>query len=324
MDAPEYRWARMVILSLGWICSILCYLLVVVSLWKSHEITVRRLHHHVILVLLACNFLMLIIELPITLLFSYFGRVPIENDRFCAFWVVLNYSSYAQGLYLMAFASIERYFLIFHDRFVYRWRFFVHFLPIAVCFVYPLLYFSFIVNVYPCDQVYDYDAYVCGGACYQFEAVVGTIDYMMDIVVPVGMIVVANLVLLVRVTLKKRTLKRVNTWRKSRLMYIQLLSISILYSSVWIPFVIVSLIRLFHDPLFLEDVTVLILNYFLYLGPLASPFIALIGLPGARQYLRENRYVLCFKCGIHARNQVQPEMSVVVRTDQANPVERAR
>ena len=266
MDPPEYRWPRLILLWLGWICSITCYLLVFVSLGKSPEITRKRLHHHVILALLACNFLLISIELPIALAYSSSGQVPVESDRFCAFWVAFNYGVYVGGVYLMAFDSVERYFLIFHDRFVYRWRFFVHYLPILVCFCYPLGFYGVIVNVYPCDHVYLYDAYVCGGDCFQFETAAGTVDYLIHVVVPIGVIILGNLTLLVRVTLKKRTMKRANTWRKSRLMYIQLLSISILYSLVWIPFVIVSLIRLFHDPFFLQDFTLLILNYCLYLS----------------------------------------------------------
>ena len=224
----------------------------------------------------------------------------------------------------MAFASVERYFLIFHDRFVYRWRFFVHYLPILVCFCYPLGFYGVIVNVYPCDHVYLYDAYVCGGDCFQFETAAGTVDYLIHVVVPIGVIILGNLTLLVRVTLKKRTMKRANTWRKSRLMYIQLLSISILYSFIWIPFVIVSLIRLFHDPFFLQDFTLLILNYCLYICPLASPFIALIGLPRVRQYLRANRCVFFCKCCIPAHNRIRPVMSMITRTNQPHPSARVR
>ena len=318
MDPPEYRWPRLILLLVALIGSISCYFLVTVAIWRTRAVTLRKLHHHVILAVLACNFLLLTIELPITLCFSYFGHVPVESDRFCAFWVAFNYGLYTGGLFLMAFGSFERYFLIFHDRFVSRWRFFVHYLPMIVCFFYPLIFYYVSVNVYPCEHVYLYDAYVCGGDCYQFETVVGTFDYLIHIVLPVSVIILANIILLARVTHQKRAMKQANTWKKSRLMYFQLLSISILYSVVWIPFVIISLIRLFYDPFFWQDVTLLIVNYCLYICPLASPFIALVGLSKVRRH----EVMRFWKWCVVARNRVQPRVLVIRPTDRATPTTR--
>jgi hypothetical protein len=186
----------------------------------------------------------------------------------------------------MAFASIERYFLIFHERFVYKWRFIIHYSPIIICFIYTLMFYNLIINLYSCENVYDYESYVCGGACFQFQALPSTADYTMDVVSPTVLIVLANIILLLRVRYRKQAMKIANTWGKHRLMYIQLLSISTLYFIIWIPFVIISLIRLFYDPLFLQDVTMLVINYCLYICPLASPFLALVGLPTVRRRLR--------------------------------------
>ncbi|CAF3154467.1 unnamed protein product [Rotaria sp. Silwood2] len=190
----------------------------------------------------------------------------------------------------MAFGSIERYFLIFHERHVYKWRYVIHYPPILICFIYPFILYSVLVNIYPCENVYDYDAYVCGGGCFQFQEIVGTLDYLFNLVTPIMLIVLANMILLLRFTYKKRAMKQANTWRKYHLMYVQLVSISMLYFIIWIPFIIVSLIRLFYDPLFLQDVTILVMTYCLYICPLASPFISLVGLPGVRRRLRRNHW----------------------------------
>jgi hypothetical protein len=200
----------------------------------------------------------------------------------------------------MAFASIERYFLIFHERFVYKWRFIIHYSPIIICCIYPLMFYNLIVNLYPCENVYDYESYVCGGACFQFQALPSTADYTMDVVSPTVLIVLANIILLLRVRYRKQAMKIANTWGKHRLMYIQLLSISTLYFVIWIPFVIISLIRLFYDPLFLQDVTMLVINYCLYICPLASPFLALVGLPTVRRRLTR---IAWFQSRICRRNQ---------------------
>jgi len=75
-------------------------------------------------------------------------------------------------------------------------------------------------------------------------------------------------------------------------MYIQLVSISILYFIIWVPFVTLSIIRIFYDHLFLHDFMILFMNYFLYIFPLASPFICLIGLPAVRQRFRRPNWPL--------------------------------
>lgn len=286
MDPYIYRSIRFILLLVFLIPSFICYLLVFFFIYKTQQITSKHLHHHFIVALLFCNFILIITELPIGLAYSYDGNAPVQSDRFCAFWVAYNYGLYDVGLFLMAFGSIERYFLIFHERLVHRWRRFIHYPGLIFCFVYPLMFYNMMVHFYPCEDAYSYDAYVCGGDCFQFQHIPGTADYLTNVFTPAVLTIVANMILLVRVIKQKRSMKIANTWYKNHLMYIQLVSISILYFLIWIPFVIVSLIRLFHDPLFLQDVTLLLLNYCLYICPLASPFISLIGLPAVRQGLK--------------------------------------
>ena len=286
MDPYIYRLIRFIVLLICAIPSAICFLLIFFFLLKSQDVSYKRLRNHVILALLFCNFILITTELPISLIYSYQGHVQPENKHFCSFWVAHNYSLYVAGLFLMAFGSIERYFLIFHESFMRRWRFIVHYPPIVICFIYPLMFYHLIINLYPCENVYDYESYVCGGACYQFEAIAGALDYFANAVIPTLLITLTHMFLLYQVINQKRAMKLANKWRKNRLMYIQVVSISLLYFIIWIPFVVVSLIRLFYDPFFLQDVTLLIMNYYLYICPLASPFISLIGLPAIRQRLR--------------------------------------
>lgn len=105
MDPYIYRLIHFILLLICLIPSFIFFLLVFFFLFKSQEINSKRRHNHVILL---CNFILITTELPITLVYSYQGYVQPQNDQFCSFWVAYNY-----GLFLMAFASIERYFLIF-------------------------------------------------------------------------------------------------------------------------------------------------------------------------------------------------------------------
>jgi hypothetical protein len=104
------------------------------------------------------------------------------------------------------------------------------------------MFYSLVVIFYPCENAYLYDSYLCGGSCYQFQPVIGTIDYVINAVTPVICMTLANMILLIHVIYQKRSMKIANTWRKNRLMYIQLVYISMLYFIIWIPFVTVSLI----------------------------------------------------------------------------------
>lgn len=321
MDVEVYRLTRFFLLLFCLIPSIICFLLVFIFLFKTQQITYKHLHNHVILVLLVCNFILVATELPITLLYSYRGQVVPQSDQFCSFWVAYNYGLYVAGLFLMAFGSIERYFLIFHHRSFHRWRHIVHYPLILFCFFYPLTFYSVTIGTYPCENAYYYDAYVCGGACYQFYIVIGSVDYVINAVTPTVLIAVSNMILLFRVVKQKRAMKIVNTWRRNRLMYIQLVSISVLYFLIWIPFVIISLLRLFYDPFFLQDVTLMLLNYCLYICPLASPFISLVGLPVVRQHLKQSiRCIICF--AENTTNRIRPTVSAITPGGQQHIMRR--
>ena len=315
MDPDNYRWARFVLLLIFLIPSIALYLLIFFMITKGKEIHRKYLHNHVILVLLCCNFILICTELPVTLIYSYTGYAPSQTNQFCSFWVAYNYGLYVTGLYLMAFASVERYFLIFHDQFIRRWSVLLHYLPILFCCFYPLTFYNVVIAVYPCEPTYVYDAYVCGGSCFQFEPLIGTVDYMIHAVSPAIIIVLGNVILVIRFTYQKRSMQQANTWRKYRLMYVQLFSIAALYFIIWIPFVTFSVIRLFYDPFFLQDLMILIFNYCLYICPLASPYIALIGLPAVRNKLIGARRLLFSRSRIGATNQVRPAASAMTRTE---------
>ena len=312
MEPYAYRIIRFWILIVCQILSILFSVLVFVCLLKSGELNTQRLHNHAIIAILVTYFLLLVIELPITLAFAYRGYVLPSSPEFCSFWIGCNYGLFAIGSYLLAFASIERYFLIFHDHFVRSWRHLVHYPPMAVCILYPILFYSLMITVSPCQNTYNYERYLCGNACYQQQLIEGTIDWIFNGSLPIVVIALINVVLAVRVTCQKRSIRMTNQWRKIRLMYIQLLSVSMIYCCIWIPFMIISLIQIFVDPTFCRDVTRFLLNYTLYICPLVSPFLCLAGLPTVRQQVIAVLRIP--QQGYHRnRNQVIPRTITTMR-----------
>ena len=305
MEPYTYRMIRFWLLFLFQIPSVLTSCLIFIFVFKSGEILSHHLQNHAIVVILVVYFLLTVIELPITLTFAYRGYVQPQNDHFCSFWVACNYGLFAIGSYLMAFAAIERYFLIFHEHFVRSWRWLVHYIPILLCILYPIIFYTCMLTTTACMNTYDYEAYLCGNACYQFQLVQGTVDWVLNGVLPVVLITIANIVLILRVIYQRRSMRLTNTWRRIRLMLTQLLSISLIYCCVWIPFAIISLIRIYIDPDFGQDFALYVLNYTLYICPLISPFLSLIGMPAVRRKIFAFLHALI--CHNHrVQNQIVP------------------
>ena len=305
MEPQLYRRIRFWILLALEIPSVLFSILIFGCLIKSREINSQRLHNHTFTAILIIYFCLLTIELPITLSFAYRGNVLPETSSFCSFWIGCNYALLAAGSDLMAFASIERYFLIFHERFIRSLRRLVHYPPIILFILYPVLFYTCMIAPSPCENVYAFEADLCGGACYSLQMVGGTIDWILNGSLPIVVIAIVNVILMIRVTHQKRSMQLTNRWRKIRLMYIQLLSVSVLYCCVWIPYMIVELIQIFVDPTFCREVSQFILNYTLYICPLALPFLCLTGLPTVRHQVMA---ILHFSLhgGHRNQNQVTP------------------
>ena len=320
MEPYSYRMIRFWILLLCQIPSVIVFLLVFIYTFKSGDIATHRLHNHAIVAILVVYFFLIVIELPITLTFAYQGNIQPQSADFCSFWVACNYGLFAIGSHLMAFASIERYFLIFHEHFVRSWRWLIHYLPIFICILYPIIFYTCMLTIVPCENIYDYNAYICGNACYQLQMIEGTIDWVANGLLPIILITVANIVLIACVIYQKRSIQLANTWRKVRRMVIQLLSVSVIYSVVWIPFAIISLIRIYIYPSFCQDFSVYVLNYTLYLCPLISPFLSLVGMPNVRRKIFALIHFLI--CHRHRdQNRILPTAVALERFNNQQPIE---
>ena len=64
--------------------------------------------------------------------------------------------------------------------------------------------------------------------------------------------------LLLRVLIQAKKMKRTVTWRSTRKMTIQLTVISILYLIFWFPLALVSLIRIYFIPTFIDEIAYLL------------------------------------------------------------------
>ncbi|CAF1526705.1 unnamed protein product, partial [Rotaria sordida] len=74
-------------------------------------------------------------------------------------------------------------------------------------------------------------------------------------------------------------MRRTLNWRSTRKLTLQLMSISILYLLFWFPLALVSLIRIYFIPTFIDEITYYYLYYTPYLVQLLIPFVCIACLP---------------------------------------------
>ncbi|CAF1228944.1 unnamed protein product [Adineta steineri] len=257
--------------------AIFCFILIFYSVYREREL--RRLHNHVMLLILLSCFILLIGELPITLSFFYRGWLEPQSDRLCLYWIFMNYTFEAMIFLLMAFASIERFVLIFFSTVITgsgRRKCFFHYIPMIFCCVLVIFWYIILLFLYPCVNTFNFSSFLCNSACYQSNVVIGTIDWVGTVLLPVLITIVFNVLLLIRVILQKRRLHIGMNWRRSRKMLIQLLSVVLIFLCTQIPLTIFALIRLIFDPNFLSTIVILWYYFTTYFIILLIPFAYVI------------------------------------------------
>ncbi|CAF0940826.1 unnamed protein product [Adineta ricciae] len=190
-----------------------------------------------IFLLLIILFIEILIDLPMRLYYLYENQVAIQTGGFCMFWNWIASVLNIIGLHLMAFASIERHFFIFNSQFRARHRFLLSIIPMILSVIYPLAFYTGTVfGSWWCANTYDYSVLACGAPCYLItSAFFPLFGILTHHVLPVFIVVFANVILVIRVCHQKTQMCQVNIWRKTIRMSVQLLSIAFTYIIVWLP-----------------------------------------------------------------------------------------
>ena len=195
----------------------------------------------------------------------------------------------------MAIASIQRYMFIYHRNLINTPL--KYYVPVVVSITLLFIWYIVLIFFYPCEQQLDSTQLWCWGACYVYQGIIGTIDWIISSLVPVLLTTIFSLILIVRVIHQKYKMRGGRTWRTTRKLTIQLLTISFLFLAIYLPLIIFGLIRIWFDPYFLLLFTMDYYAYTVYLVPLLIPFVCLISLP---EVVKELTKLCCFK------NRVQP------------------
>ncbi|CAF0878192.1 unnamed protein product [Adineta steineri] len=254
---------------------------IIIFIYFALDSTVRsKPKNHIWLILLILNFLSLVSDLPMSMSYYSQGKIWVINDGYCVWWNWYESSLNTLGLCLMAWASIERHFFIFHSQTIMRirWKMWMaHYIPIFLCFAWILIWnFVFIVTPPICVNTWYFDQPMCGAPCYYTadNGIYIMIEFIVNIVCPLGVITFANIFLIIRVIYQKIVHHQVVNWRRHRKMTFQLWLISSVYLAFWLPNTLAAIIRLTIMPTFFIDQydTLIFIIYFI---PLLLPIVCL-------------------------------------------------
>ena len=274
--------ARFWLYFFSFFASIICCLIILYHLLFDRVLR-RTLNNHVIIVLLINTLLYELISISIFLTYYYLGTVWPAAPLLCLIWMFIDGGLFTLALILVAWASVERYILIFHHSLMgtRKKRFFFHYLPLAAIIIYCFIFHTVTILFPPCQNIFQYGLPLCGRPlCYYEMKLVGIWDTVVNNILPTLVILFFSMALLVRVLLQKHRMHQQILWRKHRKMTIQLLSISILYLGLYFPPMFVELMQ---QCCVSEDFGAnfqLDAQFFSYYVICLFPFLSVISLPG--------------------------------------------
>lgn len=253
--------------------SLLCSMFIFISAIYNRNL--RRRTNRIMLLIIFVDFIELLCDLvPISLYFFATGHV--YSLSVCHYWASGNYLLQGISSWLMGWASIDRYLLIFHSQI--RDTVFRHELPIIILCTFVTIWYIVLTLTYTCTKTWvDGQKFLCGGPCFDAHISMVTADWILIVLLPTLAIVIFNALLLIRVLIQKchrlpGATNRSFAWRQNRKLIIQLLSIIIVYAITQCPLAIFSIIRLLGPSNFLIDVSLIWLFYTPYLIYLIVPF----------------------------------------------------
>lgn len=212
--------------------------------YRMRRELVRSTHHHIIIALLCTSLLFVLVPISASEAFFFTSYVRPASYTFCSFWTLIHYSINLVNLLLMAFACVQRHWFIFQpnplgcrrDRIAY------HYIPMTTCIVYPWIFYSIMIFLYPCEPVYDFTQLLCMLPCYFTSTVVSNIDTWLNLNAPILAIPFLSVSLFIRFIIRKRRVQMaLFRWKRDRKMVIELVTVTLLYASMWLPLVIATI-----------------------------------------------------------------------------------
>jgi hypothetical protein len=145
-------WLMLILSILSTICSISIFI------YFYRQRKKLSLHHDLTLVLVILSFIYKFTHVPFALIFYHYGKVIPASDSFCLWWNWWVYSAAGSPVFVMAWGSIERHILIFHNSLVStrRKRIIFHIIPTSGICIFPFIFYFVTIILNKCENVWDY------------------------------------------------------------------------------------------------------------------------------------------------------------------------
>lgn len=247
------------------------------------------LPHHGVIILNIFGLFVKCIDVPLYLNYIIVGEVWPSTPVYCLIWLLADFGFYNACVIFMAWISIERHILIYHDQWLSTPRkcFCVHYLPLILISSYLIVYYTWFLFFPPCENIYDYTLPVCGATpCFILQPISGVWDAAVHGCLMVIIIVVFSIGLLFRVLLGKCRHRHAVQWRQHRKMTVQLLSISSIFIIFGLPSATIIFIQICGIQF---DEGYILLPYFFFTSywlVFLTPFVCLNSLPNLKQRIR--------------------------------------
>ncbi|UJR31095.1 hypothetical protein I4U23_018603 [Adineta vaga] len=253
--------------------SILCSILILIYFY--HQRKRISSHQHLTLVLTLFSFLQLVTDFPFVLVYYHYEEVVPASNQFCLWWNWWDYSLSGLLVFIMAWGSIDRHLLVFHNSIMstLRKRIIYHILPLLICCTYPLIFYFSVIILNSCENEWDYTTLFCFQPCYlTVQPMLALFDFLINIVLPIIVIILANIVLILRVCWQKRN--RQGDAARQRKLALQLLAVASLYIIFWFPLTINGILYTFSGSSELGDLQSTYLLYLPCMVPVLLPFFS--------------------------------------------------
>jgi hypothetical protein len=271
------------------VLSIICCLFVLFYIF-SDRILRNALHNHVVIIVLLLTLICELTDIPWLLFFYRWGVVWLSTPTFCLIWKYIDIVIFVTSAKLIAWASIERHILIFHDRWLLTKtkRLFIHYLPVVAIVTYCVIYYALTICIFQCDQRFYYNTMYCSyTSCVYRNPAVIIFEFISGGIFCSLIIALFSITLVIRVVRQKRRVHQPIRWRKHRKLAIQLLFITSLFYVLYLPPVVLQLARMLGMPYYVGfEYSIFVNQFFTYYIQLLFPFACLGILPQLRTRMK--------------------------------------
>jgi hypothetical protein len=161
-----------------------------------------------------------------------------STPAFCLIWVFIGAATSVSIYFLIAWVSIGQHILIFYPNWLATKtkRFFCHYLPLAICVVYPTIFYAVIFFFVSCDVPFNYNKRLCDRyECVFSNHSIALWDSIIHYVMPVCITLSFSVTLLVRVVYHRYLIRQRIDWNRYKKIGIPLLAIYAFYMLLQFP-----------------------------------------------------------------------------------------